>query len=96
MIEYLYDAIRAVAGQEIGVTAKITDDDDKLITEGCELVLYLNDGTEKCYSGAYVAELGEWAFTVPAEDTVGLIGRHNYCIQRNGINLCFKTPFYLV
>lgn len=96
MIEYLYDAIRAVAGQDIGVTAKITDDDDMLITENCELVLHFNDGDMKRYPGVFIPELGEWSFTVPGEDTLGYRGKHWYCIQRNGENLCFKTPLFLV
>lgn len=96
MIEYLYDVIRAVAGQDIGITAKITDDDDMLITENCELVIHFNDGDMKHYPGEYIANIGEWLFTVPGEDTLGYHGKHWYCIQSNNQYLCFKTPLYLV
>jgi hypothetical protein len=96
MIEYLYDAIRAVAGQDIEINAKITNDDDMLITENCELVIHFRDGDMKHYPGTYIPELGEWSFTVPGEDTLGIHGKHFYCIQRNNQNLCFKTPLFLV
>ena len=95
MIEYLYDAIRAVAGQEIDVAAVITDDTDTVITDGCKLMLHI-DEEMLAFDGIYIAETQSWQFTIPAEATAGLKGKYYYCIMRDGINLCFKTPFYLV
>lgn len=94
MIEYLYDCIRANAGQEITVSAKLTNDDGSLITENCFLNLYDPDG-EHFYStpGTLIEEL--WIFSVPANITEGRKGRHWYCIGHNGSSLCFKEPIYL-
>jgi hypothetical protein len=95
MIEYLYDAIRAVAGQDITVAAKVSDDSGNLITDGCAFVLHLDDDMFSV-DGAYYEDVNTWQFTVPAEITKGYSGRYSYCIMRNGENLCFKTPIYLV
>lgn len=35
MIEYLYNAIRATTGDDITITADITDDNGKYIDSGC-------------------------------------------------------------
>ena len=96
MIEYLYDAIRAVAGQEINVAAVITDDDDNVITSGCKFVFHPTDEDMITFDGVYIEETRSWQFTIPAEVTKGLSGRYCYCIQKDDKNLCFKTPFYLV
>jgi oligoribonuclease (3'-5' exoribonuclease) len=95
MIEYLYDAIRAVAGQEINVAAVITDDAGAVITEGCKFALHIGDEMF-AFDGIYIPATQNWQFTIPAEITKGLSGRYYYCIQKDGSNLCFKTPFYLV
>lgn len=98
MIEYLYDAIKAVAGQEIVVNAFITDDEEQVITEGCYLAIHGLDGVEMItkVEGVYLPENLMWEFTVPAEATLGLGGRYWYCIQHNESNLCFKQPMYLI
>ena len=96
MVEYLYDAIKAVAGQEITVNAYITDNEENLITENCEMVIY-DDGHEVCScSGVYLPEDQFWAFTFSADATLGLKGRYLYCIRHDGKNLCFLQPIYLV
>lgn len=95
MIEYLYDAIRAVAGQEISVSAVITDDSGAVISEGCKFVLHIGDEM-LAFDGIYIPDIQSWQFTIPAETTKGLSGRYSYCIQKDDNNLCFKTPFYLV
>lgn len=96
MIEYLYDAIRAVAGQDITVSATITDDAGYFITEGCEFTIHSDDGELYTAQGIYIAEEGTWAFAIPAEVTKGLKGRYWYCIRHSGINICFKQPMYLI
>lgn len=95
MIEYLYDAIRAVAGQDIAISAVITNDDNEPITENCNLVLHFKDGSMFVAPGLYMPEVEQWTFNVPASATTGRQGRHSYCIQHDGINLCFTEPFYL-
>lgn len=96
MIEYLYDAIRAVAGQDINVTAQITDDDGAVVTNGCKFVFHPSDDEMIAFDGTYYADIQSWKFTIPADVTKGMSGRYSYCIQRDGENLCFKTPIFLV
>ena len=96
MIEYLYDAIRAVAGQDIAVDAAITDDDGAPLTENCNLVLHFDKDLMYVASGTYDEDAELWTFTIPAEATKGRSGRYEYCIQHNGLNLCFKEPIYLI
>ena len=96
MIEYLYDAIRAVAGQDIAISAAITDDDGAPITENCNLVLHFGNDMMYVAPGIYMPEVEQWTFNVPAEATAGRNGRYEYCIQHDGLNLCFKEPIYLI
>ena len=39
MVDYLYDVIKAVAGEELQIAAVITDENGADISEGCMLVL---------------------------------------------------------
>ena len=94
MIEYLYDCIRASAGQEILISAKLTNDDGSLITENCFLNLYDTNG-DHFYKTAGTVANGLWIFSVPADVTEGFKGRYWYCIGHNGSSLCFKEPIYL-
>mgnify|MGYP003288924231 CR=1 FL=1 len=98
MTEYLYDAIRAVASQDIVINAFITDDSENVITKDCNLVLHGKDSHEMLTSvkGVYLPESLMWEFTIPAAATIGLLGRYWYCIQHENSNLCFKQPLYLV
>lgn len=98
MVEYLYDAIKAVAGQPITVSSVITDDEEHVITEGCCFILHDEYGENMLLDvdGVYNPDFLLWEFTIPAEATVGLKGRYWYCIQHNSNNLCFKQPIYLV
>ena len=97
MIEYLYDAIKAVAGQEFAVNAWVTDENENVITDSCTFGLHDKDGRMIAeVEGVYLPENLMWEFTVPAEVTEGLQGRHWYCIMHANSNLCFKQPIYLV
>lgn len=73
MVEYLYDAIKAVAGQDIGVSARITDDDG-VVAENCRLVLHSDTSDIGSVEGLYLPEDELWAFVIPAEMTNGLKG----------------------
>lgn len=96
MIEYLYNAIRATAGQEIVVGAEITDANGQFLEEGCHLMLFdPNKELIATIDGIYLNE-GNWEFTIPAETTEGLHGRYWYCMCYHSDNLCFKEPMYLV
>lgn len=94
-IEYLYNCIRATAGQDICVCAEITDEQGVNITEGCGLVLHLGDEMVSV-AGTYEEITGVWEFTIPASATEGKRGRHTYCFTKNGSALCFREPIYLL
>lgn len=93
MIEYLYNTIRATAGDYVQVTAIITDDEGNEVTEGCEFMLH--DCDEKLLMtvmGEY--HDGEMYFNIPAHDLPK--GKYFYCICREGVKLCFHQRLYLV
>ena len=95
MIEYLYDAIRATAGEEISIAAKIVNDSGIPVDTGCHLNLYNDNEMIISVEGSYVEEA--WQFTIPADVTTNLIGRYWYCICSETHNkLNFKQPIYLV
>ena len=93
-IEYLWNCIRATAGQDICICAEITDDDGNAITDACGLMLHDDYDMLTKVNGSFDGE--QWSFEIPAEVTKGLKGRYWYCICRNDTNLCFKTPIYLM
>ena len=94
MIEYLYNAIRATAGEDITITADITDDSGECIGEGCAIMLWDDDNLLTSVNGMLIDDL--WTFTIPAASTSGLKGRYWYCICHNHSKLQFKEPIYLV
>lgn len=98
MIEYLYNAIRAHAGNDIVLSAIITDDEGNNITEGITLAFHDKDRDTMIakFDGTFSEETGEWTFAILKEYTEGLNGRYWYCIQKDGNALCFKEPIYLV
>ena len=96
-IEYLYDCIRATAGQDICVCAVITDDSGEAITDGCKLMLSEGESDSTLLTtinGDYDGE--QWNFHIPAAVTHDLYGRYWYCVCRSDTKLCFKTPIYLM
>lgn len=95
MIEYIHNAIKASAGQPIGVTAKITNEDNTEITDNCSLMIHTDKEMLLSVEGIYLGS-SIWQFEVPAEATKGLKGRYWYCICNDNNNLCFKEPLYLV
>jgi hypothetical protein len=60
MIEYLYDAIRAIAGQDFIVAAKITDEAGAEIVEGCSFVVHFDNDEMVKVDGVYYSALGCW------------------------------------
>lgn len=97
MIEYLHNAIRAIAGQEESVYAFFANNDGTFISEGVAFMLHGPDGEMvAAVEGNFNAETGQWTFNVPAEATKGRKGRHWYCFQHDHKNLCFLQPYYLM
>lgn len=95
MIEYLYNAIRATAAEDITIAAKITDEYGQTIENDCHLNLYDDEGIITTVNGTL--EAGMWEFTIPAEATTNLRGRYWYCLcDDKHTKLNFKQPIYLV
>lgn len=94
MVEFLYDCVKAVAGEDINICAEITDADGNDITSGCSLVFLDKDFVQiDEYEGTYSDDA--WIFTVPAETTKGLHGRYWYRIKFGDGSLCFAAPIYV-
>lgn len=94
MIELLYNAVKAVGGEDINIIADITDADGNDITSGCSLLFIDKDfKTIAEYDGTYAD--GEWTFTIPAATTKGLGGRYWYRIKFNDNSICFAAPIYM-
>ena len=95
MIEYLHNAVRATAGEDIKLAAKIVGADEAPITTACHLNFYNDTSTLGTYDGTLVD--GVWEFTIPAEATANLFGRYWYCIcDKTHTKYNFKQPIYLV
>lgn len=93
MIEYLYNAIRATAGDTAEVAVIITDENNNFIKENVYFMLFdINDNLITSVNGDFTGS--EWIFNVP---TTGLEkGNYYYCLAHNDEKLCFKQAFYLV
>ena len=94
MIDYIFDAIKAKAGEDIEVSAFITDEEDNFVTAGCSFVLYGKDG-DKFYECEGTCSENMTCFVIPAEETKGLKGRYWYTINEDGKTMNFFKPFYL-
>jgi hypothetical protein len=94
MIEYLYDAVRATAGEDFTITAKLTDDDGNIITDVCHVMIHEDDNVIYTAPGSLIEDI--WYFTIPGEITKGRKGRYFYCICHHETSMCFKQPLYLI
>lgn len=94
-LEYLYDCVRAKAGEKISIDAKITNYGGDPVTEGCSLALYdMHGSTIANVDGRYDGTEKLWQFTIPAASTAKLRGRYFYCVFNNAISMNFQTPIY--
>ena len=92
--EFLYDCIKAIAGENVNIGAQITDVDGNNITSGCSLIFINKDfATIGEYEGTYSD--GAWTFVIPAAATKGMEGRYWYRIKYNDDSLSFAAPIYL-
>lgn len=95
MIEYVYNAIRATAGETICICANITDDEGQAILYAdVNLMLYDNETMLASIPGVYVTDA--WEFEIDGRLTSGLCGRFWYCICADNNSLCFKQPIYII
>lgn len=93
-IEYLHDAIRASSGQDVKITAIITDNEGAEITSNCKLALW--NGNEVIFETEGEYNDGEWTFVIPADLTINLHGRYFYAVSNNELDLSFRQPIYLI
>lgn len=94
MTEFLYNAIKCVAGEDINIAAEITDAMENPITSGCSVVFIDKDfSTIGEYNGVY--SNSAWTFTIPAEVTKGMEGRYWYRIKLKDESLSFAAPIYM-
>lgn len=94
MIEYLYNAIRATAGEDITIAAEITDNSGFCVNDGCALMLWDDEKLLTSVDGVLIDDL--WNFTIPGDATSGLKGRYWYCVCHYHSKLQFKEPIYFV
>lgn len=97
MVEYLYNAIRATAGDNIELAAIIQTASGESVTEGCHIMLFDTDETTliATFDGEYIGGSKDyWQFTIPAETTANRLGRYWYRICAENGSLCFKQPIY--
>ncbi|MBQ8413504.1 MAG: hypothetical protein IJX12_07880 [Lachnospiraceae bacterium] len=94
MVEYLYDAIRASVGEDIAITAKISDNGSPIVVD-CYLELNDDDSAIIRVIGHYADSI--WEFLIPGSATKGLEkGRYWYSIHYNDTSLAFDKPIYLI
>lgn len=94
MVEFLYNAIKCVAGEDIDIAAEITDAMENPITSECSIVFIDKDfSTIGEYYGIYSD--GAWTFTIPAEVTKGFEGRYWYRIKFKDESLSCAAPIYM-
>lgn len=95
MIEYIYDVIKATSGEDITVSARITDEAGTCLTSGCGLRIFdKNEEFITRIDGDCDGEM--WSFIIPGELTKDMKGKYWYCMCQDGKALSFKEPFYLV
>ena len=88
MVEYLYDVVKAISGEDINICAEITDAEGTDITSGCSLLFIDKEfNTIAEYKGIYAD--GAWTFTIPAETTNGMEGRYWYRIKYKDNSLIY-------
>ncbi len=95
MIEYVYNAIRATAGEDVCICANITDDTGEVILDAdCHLMIYDDLSLLVTVPGKYIDDA--WEFHIDGRLTSGLCGRFWYCICADNNSLCFKQPIYII
>ena len=96
MIEYIENVIRATAGENLCLIAKVTDALGNNL-EACSFCLFNDENKLFMISGIRSQEHGVWEFYVPANATANLKGRHWYAVcDENDTSLCFKNPIYFM
>jgi hypothetical protein len=94
LIEYIDNAIKATAGENICLIAKVIDSLGNNL-EACTFCLF--DDNEKLFMVDGLFNGTVWEFYVPAEATAELKGRYWYAVcDETDTSLCFKNPIYFM
>ena len=96
MVEYLYDAIKATAGRDINIIARVLDEFGNEVSENVLLTIYDKDSKEKLMEIAATDGGDSWVFAIAADVTKNFKGRYWYSIRHNNEDLCFLQPIYFV
>lgn len=96
MVEYLYDAIRATAGRDISIVARVLDEFGNEVKGDVIFTLYDKDSRESLIEVAATHGGDSFIFAIAADSTKNLKGRYWYSIKHNDEQLCFLQPIYLV
>ena len=96
MVEYLHDAIRATAGRDINIIARVLDEFGNEVSDNVLLAIYDKDSKEKLMEIAATDGGDSLIFAIAAETTKELKGRYWYSIKHNNEDLCFLQPIYFV
>ena len=95
MIEYLHTTIRAAAGDETAISAKITDASGAIVVDTCSLCLF--DGDKEILHIDGVLDGAVWTFIIDGAITATLAGRYWYKVcDKNHNGLGFLQPIYFV
>jgi hypothetical protein len=95
MIEYIGEMIKATAGEDLCIIARVIDSFGDTL-ETCHMSVYKGDERLFMVEGM-LNEDNQYEFYIPAEATAGLKGRYGYCVcDKDGISLCFKCFIYFV
>ena len=97
MVEYLHDAIRATAGTNIIIQARVLDEFGNQVKENVSLVIHDKEDTKMHLIEALGYDAGDaLIFEIPAEITKEYKGRYWYCIKHEDEQMCFLQPIYFV
>ena len=95
MIEYIDNAIKATAGENLCLIAKVIDSLGNNL-EACTFCLFNDEEKLFMVEGVFSAN-GVWEFYIPAEATTNLKGRYWYAVcDETDTSLCFKNPIYFM
>lgn len=97
MVEYLHDAIRASAGTNIIIQARVLDEFNNEVKENVYFIICDKEDQTKHLIEVEAFDGGEaLIFEIPAEITKDFKGRYWYCIKHNNEQMCFLQPIYFV
>lgn len=97
MVEYLHDAIKASAGSDIYIQARVLDEFGNEVKENVFFILHDKEDVSKHILEAEASDGGDACiFEIPAEITKEFKGRYWYSIKHGNEQLSFLQPMYFM